>query len=48
MKSLIPWRQKENNAVAPWNDDWFDRNGVLTVTLPKTESAKKTVQIKVN
>lgn len=25
MKSLIPWRQKENHAVSPWNDDWFDR-----------------------
>jgi hypothetical protein len=24
MKGLIPWRQKENNSVAPWADDWFD------------------------
>ena len=26
MKSLIPWRQKEKDAIpAVWNDDWFDR-----------------------
>jgi HSP20 family protein len=25
MKNLIPWRQKENAAVSPWNNDWFDR-----------------------
>jgi len=24
MKSLIPWRQKENKSVSPWADDWFN------------------------
>jgi HSP20 family protein len=23
MKSLIPWRQEENNTVSPWAGDWF-------------------------